>query len=485
MEARQSRLGPRMLIGAGILLLVLLVAMVLAAPTKAAYYRMVLCAGNNGSNAYNISTNTTSPQNPGGIFDFVNNCGPAPYPAGNNAWLRINEHEASGNAGHEAYGDIYYDTPAWVHYKAAGGYTRQPNAFNEGWRARFWILDFANNGIQLMTQGQGLCNCNGQWASGNTFGPHIWPFGNYLDFWRFVYELRCVRSAGCDRTNFNATDANTFIFVLSDDQNSQVGFVGSPLVNGQWSRGTHNVAWNSSDNGSGLRFERLRIDNGDRFTIDYQALGLCDADGGWGEEFARRFQPCPVGGPFARNIAFDTATLLDGSHGLQICTQDYGQYQGIAGTGGQTCDSRTINVDNTPPGAPAGLEVTSANPARYLDHFGAHWSLPPNAGSPITTIHYNIITRPTKWSFRSGRCPAQTCPWPRASPGRRRRGTTASGSGSRTRSASRAQRRPPRFPMTPLRRRRRRTCPSRHPIKAARLRGLTFAGATSSTRARR
>jgi hypothetical protein len=35
--------------------------------------------------------------------------------------------------------------------------------------------------------------------------------------------------------------------------------------------------------------------------------------------------------------------------------------------------------------------VTSANPARHSDHFGAHWNLPPNEGSPIAAIHYEIV----------------------------------------------------------------------------------------------
>jgi hypothetical protein len=83
--------------------------------------------------------------------------------------------------------------------------------------------------------------------------------------------------------------------------------------------------------------------------------------------------------------------LSDGAHNLTVCTQDYGQYRGLNGTGSETCDARTIRVDNTAPGAPAGLGIASDNPARYLDHFGASWTLPPNAGSPIAKVHYNVV----------------------------------------------------------------------------------------------
>jgi hypothetical protein len=376
-----------------IAVLALLASAALGAGTAgAAQYKVLFCAGNVGTPAYGYSTNTTSAQHPSGIFDVVNNCGPAPDPAGDAAWLRIVEHEPNGLAGNGAVGDIYYDTPAFVHFKQAGGYTREPNAFNEGWRARFWGLDFNNNGFQLMTQGAGLCNCGDQWAAGNTFGPHLWPFGYQLDFWRFVFELQCVRPAGCDRTNYNAADANTFVFILNDDQNSQVGIESSALANGGWVRGTQSFPWHTSDQGSGMRFERVRVDSSPIFTIDYQSLGLCNtgSDGTQGE-FARAFQPCPVGGPFQRSINIDTASKSDGAHQISVCAQDYGQYRGLNGTQSETCDSRTIHTDNTAPGASSGLFVTSANPQRYLDHFNANFSLPPNEGSPITKVHYNIV----------------------------------------------------------------------------------------------
>ncbi len=63
---------------------------------------------------------------------------------------------------------------------------------------------------------------------------------------------------------------------------------------------------------------------------------------------------------------------------------------GLNGTGSESCDQRAVFTDNTPPGAPSGLHIVSANPARYLSQFDAIFSLPPNSGSPITRIHYSI-----------------------------------------------------------------------------------------------
>ncbi len=394
MKARPSRGMP---ITASVCLLSLTTAFVLFAAlaprADAAFYKMVSCSANNGTAPYATATNTTSPQNPGGIFDFNNWCGGAGGdPPGEAAYLRINEHESAGNAGNGAYGDMIFDTPPYVHFRSAGGYTREPNAFNDGWRARFWMLDFANNGWQLLSQGAGVPNSGTQSPISGTFGPHLWPLGTELDFWRFVFELECVRPAGCDRSNYNATDANGFVFILSDDSNSQVGFTGGQLLTGQWVRGAQEVDWNSSDQGSGLRFERLRTDGAVRYTIDYQAAGQCNTT--WTQtngEWARTYQPCPTGGPWGRAYSLDTTSLADGVHSLSVCTQDFGQYQGLDGTGGESCDQRTIRTDNTAPGAPAGLEVTSANAARYLPQVGAHWQLPPNQGSPIARVHYNIV----------------------------------------------------------------------------------------------
>jgi hypothetical protein len=351
---------------------------------------MVLCAGNNGSNAYGYGTNTASAQHPAGIFDVNNFCGPAPDPAGDNAFLRISEHEPNGSAGAGAAADVYWDAPPFVSFLSGGGYTREPNAFNDGWRARFWGLDYANNGFQILTQGAGLPNTGEQWATTSTFGSHLWPFGGFGNFWRFVYELQCVRPSGCDRTNFNAVDANSFVFILTDVQNAQVGFTGGAILSGGWVRGGQPVSWNDSENGSGLRMERLRIDGTPIYEINFVNscnLGSSQVNG----EFARVFQPCPVGGPWAHVWEVGTAGLSDGAHTLSACAQDYAQFVGLNNTGSETCEQRTIHTDNTAPGAPAGLEVTSANPARYLPQFGAHWQLPPNEGSPIAAVHYNIV----------------------------------------------------------------------------------------------
>jgi hypothetical protein len=366
-----------------------------ARATQSAQYKMVACASNSGAPPYTTATNTVSAQHPNGIFDFNNWCGGAGGdPPGDAAFMRISEHEPNGNAGHGAYGQIIFETPWYVHFKSGGGYTREPNAFNAGWLARFRVLDFANNMTTLLNQGSGLPNSGLDWAASGIFGPHLWPFGGYIDFHHFYFELMCNLPGGCDRANYNAVDSNGFVFILNDDSPSQVAIdnTNDAMMAGGWVKGTQGVFWKSSDLGSGMRFERVRVDGSDRYVLDNQARGLCNATSSQTNgEFSRVYQPCPTGGPWASQWNLDTASLSDGAHSLSVCTQDYGQYRGLNGTGGETCDSRTIHVDNHAPGAPAGLYVESANPARYLDHFGARFSLPPDPGSPIAKVHYDVI----------------------------------------------------------------------------------------------
>ncbi len=371
------------------------VAVVCAATAHAGQFKMVMCAADSGTPGFSTETNTVNAQHPYGIFDFTNHCGgQGGDPPGDSAFLRIAEHEPNGNAGNGSYARFVFATPWYVHFKAAGGYTRQPNAFNDGWRSRFWGLDFASNGTIFVNQGAGLTNSGTDRPSSNTFGPHLWPFTTFLDFHHFYFELICVRPAGCDRANFNATDANGFVVILNDDENSKIAFTSynPQLIGGAWVRGIQGIVWNVSDNGSGLRFERLRVDGTERHVLDYQAMGQCNATYSQANgEFARTYQPCPTGGPWPHGYDLNTASLPDGAHSLSVCSQNYGQYRGLNGTGSETCDQRTIHVDNTPPGAPIGLTVTSANPNRYLDHIGATFALPPNSGSPIAKLHYNVV----------------------------------------------------------------------------------------------
>ncbi len=393
MEARQCRLDSRMRKGAivwtfGLLAMALLCALS-AQPARASFYDVVFCAG--GSDAGNPTLGARP-----GWFDFGTHCEWAvSYPSGGNSneYLRLSANTSSGSAGYNDEASMSWYTPPWVSIVAGGGYTREPADFNQGWRARFWAEDWGGGVHNILLQGTGIEGTGSDpWITKNTtstFAAHLWPFGGWDDFSRFVFALWCVKADGCSRAGFVAADANTITLVANDKKGPEVGFVDSSIVRGNWVRGEQTLAWNEHDEGSGLRFSRLKVDGATRGdgTIDYLGNGGCRIgyrDGS--RQFGKGFTPCTQG-PYLRYYGFNTSSITDGTHQLAICLQDYAQSQ----HGEESCDSRTIHTDNNAPGKPASLGVTSANPARYLKHFSASWSLPPNSGSPIAKVHYDIV----------------------------------------------------------------------------------------------
>ncbi|HEX4864440.1 MAG TPA: hypothetical protein VFV02_10220, partial [Acidimicrobiales bacterium] len=367
-------------------------AVLAASEAHAAEYKMLGCSATAHDPFYTISGNTASPQNPAGIFNFWNSCnGQGGDPPGDAAYLRIEDNQANGTAGNGAFLAFNFDTPnQFIHFRAAGGYTREPAAFNEGWRSRLLISGGAAGSQELMSQGSGLCNCGDQWAPTGVFASHLWPLGGYRDFTRFTFEMVCLHVGGCDRTGVNAADLNGMVFVLSDEYPSAVNLIGTdqPFLAGYWVRGPQTLAYNWTELGSGMKTERTRVDGATYTEIVHNCdEGFSQTNG----VYARTYQPCDTAADIKRFYTLETANLADGAHTIAACTQDFAQWQNLGGSGGESCDSRIVHTDNTAPGAPAGLEILSGNPARYLQHFSARWQLPPNQGSPIAAVHYDVV----------------------------------------------------------------------------------------------
>lgn len=380
-RSRRSARGP-VLVAQCLLLACVAVAVLCAATAHASPYEVVFCAGGSGSGG---GSGGPIPGARPAFFDWSTDCGTPPsYPAEGNSYLRLNEN-TTGTAGDNDEVSLSWYAPSGTTILAGGAYTREPNGLNEGWRARLWGEDWAGGVHNIMLQGQGIENGDGITKNDTSvFASHLWPFGVFGSYKRLVAGLWCVRPSGCSRAGVNEADFNTITLILGDEQAPHVSLVDAAINRGEWVRGDNPLSWFESDEGSGLRWEHLSVDGavlGDA-TVDYQANGGCNIgyrDGG--HEFGHSMQPCTQG-PYQRWYGLETANIPDGQHTLAICVQDYAH--------DESCARRTIHTDNTPPGAPAGLEVTSANPARYLSHFGVHWQLPLNQGSPIVAVHYVI-----------------------------------------------------------------------------------------------
>jgi hypothetical protein len=363
------------------------VAIIAAATAHAANYKTLYCGAADGSG------NPVLGARPG-FFDFTDDCGTA-YgdPAGTGGFLRLEEN-TTGTAGNTDEASYSWWPPAGTSIAAVSAYTRVPGYFNSGWRQRFWGEGYDGGEYNILMQGSGVANDGIYAPATSNFGYHAWPFGGYGDYKRLVFAMTCYRPAGCSREGWNAADANSIAITLNDKETPHVNWEGdSHVLAGDWVKGNNPIAWRESDQGSGLRFSRLKADGATLSdgTIDYQANGGCrtgrsDANG----EFARDFTPCTQG-PYLRYYGLETKSFADGQHQLSTCVQDFAQYQHLGGSASESCDTRTIHTDNSAPGKPADLKVTSTNPERYLDHFGASFSLPPDSGSPIAKVHYEVL----------------------------------------------------------------------------------------------
>jgi hypothetical protein len=390
-----SPTGGRVTRPAGIVIVALLVcvgiAVFAAGSAHGAYYKMVACSGSNGipSPGLSINTNTRSSNYPAGIFHLWNFCdGQGGDPPGDGSFIRIQEHKVGGEAGNTAYGHLYMRAPSSVSFKTVGVYTRQPDYFNSGWRARVWIGSPYST-AQIISVGKGLSNNGGQGSPTNGFVGRPWPLEVFYDFDTVVFEMTCARSSGCSTDGKNTADFNGLDFIMEDDHKAKAEFTKThtDFLSGKWVKGWHVGTYKSSDVGTGIRRERARIDGAEHWVYTPSCSISSSARSG---EWARKYQPCNDG-PHNRSFPVETRDLSDGSHTLAACTQDFAQYQGLYGSGSESCAKRTIRTDNTAPGKPAGLEVTSENPERYLSRFGAKWSLPPDPGSPIKKVHYEVI----------------------------------------------------------------------------------------------
>ena len=176
------------------------------------------CARKQRVQRFTTATNTTSASNPGGIFSFENYCGPAP--------IRRETTPSCGSRRTRAAA-----TPATPPTGACRGRSGlgldlgrrrlHPRAQRLQRRLAGPLLARRLGRQHEQRPGAGLRGRQRRlggicWATTSTFASHLWPFGGYSAYRRFVFELTCYREAGCDRTNFNAVDANTMELTLND-----------------------------------------------------------------------------------------------------------------------------------------------------------------------------------------------------------------------------------------------------------------------------
>jgi hypothetical protein len=152
---------------------------------------------------------------------------------------------------------------------------------------------------------------------------------------------------------------------LQDDSPPAINGVSGGLWTDGWKSGNQPVAVDASDN-SGIRRTVVFVDGQQRFKGDR----ACDAT---------QVVPCPNGAD-----TFDVATgaYADGQHSVTV--------QAVDAAGNVSSASRSILVDNSPPGPPQAVTVEGGEGWQSRTAFNLRWANPPASGAPTVGINWQI-----------------------------------------------------------------------------------------------
>jgi hypothetical protein len=213
---------------------------------------------------------------------------------------------------------------------------------------------------------------NARWVFGlqaNYCGAHSWSW-TYFDWAvnakRLSLTVACGASS-CDRSGeTRAAIRDTRITIYDPTPPNLSNPRGDLWTSGGWIAGTRQVAFDASD-GAGIRRNVVRVDDQPLRVFDTACNDTHPA-------------PCPNQG---FDVAVDTSKLSDGAHKLTLETVD--------SAGNPTATSKSIQVDNSAPGAPSGLAVTGGDGWRSTNDFAVSWSNPPaGSGAPVAGAHYRL-----------------------------------------------------------------------------------------------
>lgn len=174
-------------------------------------------------------------------------------------------------------------------------------------------------------------------------GADTGPTGFRAESWdgsrqeQFVASLGCEESAGCPQSDEAKTWVRDVRMTLGDYADPTVAASGSLLSTG-WIRGTRELGALFADTGSGLAEAGVRVNGLPLRELD-PACAVVP-----GETVATRLKPCSSAERLD-TISPSTAELpfQEGDNSVAICAKDF--------AGNETCDARTLRVDNTAPTA--------------------------------------------------------------------------------------------------------------------------------------
>jgi hypothetical protein len=111
------------------------------------------------------------------------------------------------------------------------------------------------------------------------------------------------------------------------------------------------------------------------------------------QETCRYDRPRPCGDEAGGAVGIPTAGLADGAHQIEVGVVD------AAGNEIRMQRNGALLVDNAAPAAPVGLASPQAT--ANANNFAIAWSLPADAGTPITAAHYQLCQAGTCGAVRT------------------------------------------------------------------------------------
>ena len=458
----------------------------------ASYYKMLLCAGNVGSNGFTPRPTPPARRTPAASSSSRITAAPPPTQPATTPSCGSPRTSHRRQRRRQRLRRHLLDRAALGPIVAGGGYTREPNAFNEGWRGRFWAEGYDGCTNNILMQGSGVANGSLGgigWADLDLLlSPVALRRLRQLPPLRLRADLRPpgrLRPHQLQRRRCQHPDPHP-----QRHCPSHINFTsgGSPLLSGEWVRGPQNVTWNivRPRLGPALRAapRRRRPALPDRLRA---ATATSTARPAAASSPATS-SPARPADPGAAPTPSTPSSLSDGAHTVQVCAQDYGQSAGPQRhRRGKLRPAHDPHRQHRPRRARAASTSPAPTRPATCDHFGASWSLPPNSGPPDREGPLRRRQRGRQRRHaRDSHLRDQPDRAHRASKARQRQATTASASGWRTQSASPGRR--PRAPIphdtTPPAAPQGLSVTAPRPRRAA-PRASTCAGATSPTPARR
>lgn len=245
----------------------------------------------------------------------------------------------------------------------------------QGHSARLRMTGAAGGNPTVFAQGE---------SDPTTFSHYTWPQGSGFGSPRQRFEagLECINPGGSCSMAGNGDKAKARIrnvrMTLRDTVAPWVT-LGSELVDGGWIQGERRLKIESSDVGGGVRSVGAEL-NGEAIAV---AAGRCSNVPATSQ--ASAMAPCDQALAAIRVLDTSKPPFRDGENRVRACANDYGT------PANQTCTSRTVLVDNTPPhlvfpksqiaADPELIEVLASDPTSGLDALTAAVEFRPAGGT--------------------------------------------------------------------------------------------------------